>query len=160
MGSVINLQNSPGCEGQAQDLPTHLESRSWSFSSHPCLHQWSSGGPWFEVLDATAQTWPRTAPMPGLSSLTRGDFSQAWRGEWYEPKIPQVPSPRLLWRQRWDLLEIDPTPVSVLMTSGFIFMPTSVWMWSVSPVQNSALKNEDSGKNLVINIVLGTKLWP
>lgn len=29
MGSVINLLNSLGHEGQVQDLPIHLESRSW-----------------------------------------------------------------------------------------------------------------------------------
>lgn len=36
----------------------------------------------------------------------------------------------------WALTE--PTPGSFLMTSAFILMPTSVWMWSVSSVQKSA----------------------
>lgn len=86
---------------RCRTCPSIWRAGAGSFSSHPCLHHWSSGGPWFEaILDATAQTWPRTTPMPGLSSLNRGYFSQAWREEWSEPEIPQVPSPRLLWRQR------------------------------------------------------------
>lgn len=144
----------------AGTCPSSWRVGAGSFSSHPCWHQWSSGGPWFKALDATTQTWPGTTPTPGLSSLNREYFSQAWREEWSEPEIPQVPSPWLLWRQRWALPEIDPTPGSFWMTSAFIFMPTPVWMWSVSSVQKSALKNAASGRNLVINIVLGTKLWP
>lgn len=88
---------------------------------------WSS---WCHCTDMT-----QNSSHARFSSLNRGYFSQAWREEWCEPATP------LLWRQRWSFPETDPTPGSVLMTSAFIFTPTSVWMWSVSSVQKSAFKN-------------------
>lgn len=151
MWSVINLLNTQGYEHQGLGgacITRPAGEQELGASPAPlCLNRWRSGGatliwsPRSQCVGLEQHLWQALAPWAEGVLARRGEPSRAIQAFWC---LPQVLSPRLLWGQGWDLLEKDPVPSSVLMTSGFGFMPTSVWMRSASSVQKSVLKKMQS----------------